>query len=329
MLQGSIVVGLGGDASPDHVVGLCRTGAREFYVGYVPVAWSDNYGYATSPNRRAWRGASYTTPASLAGVIAAAHRYGAKVSLALNELLFSRRAACIGSDLLDQTVALGVDAVIVSDLDLLQQIRSRHPGLPIHASSEIGVYNSSAVRQLAAWGVSRIIFPRHTTCSELRSLCSAATSCGIETEAFVMSERCRFEGGYCFSDHGYLSKHLCNDLCRTKCTLVRLPGDGPQDKWCDGVEHLSQYERWHSHCMPPHPWIGGECGLCAIPQLIEAGIRFFKIVGRGSDASTLEKRTRATHRAMAFTNGDYRSLCRDLVGDPAVCDARYRCYYRE
>jgi len=323
-----IVVGGGGTLSHEDVTALAKAGVGELYVGYVPPSWHNKFGFATSPNRRYWQGASFTDPGTLKAALDLAHCHGCKVSLALNEHSYSEKTQRLALAIVGETLEIGIDAVIVADPDLLLAIRDRFPDVVIHVSGEMGLYNREAVRQLAIWGANRVILPRHLSLGEIKSLCNTARECSLDVEAFIMSERCCFEGAYCFPSHGYLTRHLCNDLGRAAMAPGCSNLADPQSSLAL-EEHLAAYNQWRSHTTSSPKWLGGECGLCACRDLKRAGVGFFKIVGRGVAAGTLLKRIRVLRVAVRHDGPDFHQVCRDLIESPSTCDLGYKCYYRE
>ncbi len=270
----------------------------------------------------------FTSAEALSFTVNAAHKKNIRVSLALNEHLYSKRSAEIALDIFKTALDLGVDAVIVTDLDLFLKLRSSFPDFPIHISGEAGVNNIHAVKQFGKWRATRIILPRHLTLSEIKALCEAAQDYSMEMEAFVLSERCTFEGANCFPSHGYLKKHLCNDLS----SPIHLLSNGTEsDKEMISAlnEHVDHYDTWKSHNSVGPSWLGGECALCYCKQLTEYGIDFLKIVGRGVTPEHLLKRVDVLHRAISYVGPGHKGYCQELIGSPELCGQGFRCYYRD
>ncbi|MDH4201518.1 MAG: U32 family peptidase [Phycisphaerae bacterium] len=324
-----IVVGIGGNLLPKDIVELIKVGANEFFVGYVPSTWSDIYGFATSPNRRYWKVSSFTNFKDLQVAIDVIHQHQCKVSLAINELSYSSKAIKLTLDIAEEAIRAGIDAVIVADPDILFNVHKMFPKIAIHASGEMGLYNKCAVKQAASWGVNRIVLPRHLCISEIEILSGVSKQLTLETEAFVMSERCCFEGAFCFPTHGYLEKNFCNDLVG----LVPFQDSNEITDLCllkKIKSHLEDYNDWRSHEATSIEWLGGECGLCAVKNLKAAGISYFKIVGRGIKKDTLVKRIQAVKATIrdAESNNNI-AFCQNLIGDSQTCQVGYRCYYRD
>lgn len=320
-----IVIGLGGNIDGSDIDKLTSAGAQEFYIGYVPAYWSNTFGYATSPNRRCWRTANYESIEAVSKAIASAHSNKAKVSLALNEHLYSARTRALADNILEEAVLSGIDAVIVTDIDFFLSTREAYPDLDIHISGETGVYNIAAVQQFGRWGASRIILPRNLTIDEIHKISSTATEFSMDIEAFIMSERCAFEGAFCYPSHGYLEKHLCNDMNDPHYIVANADTSFIHSELAD---NFINYRRWMSHDTPSTPWLGGECGLCAVQKLNIAGVNYLKIVGRGASKQDIITRVRIVSDSLTLPKAGFYEACRNLIGSNEICSQNYRCYYR-
>jgi U32 family peptidase len=256
-----------------------------------------------------------------------AHEHGCKVSLAINENSYSLKTRSLALDIAREAVGLGIDAAIVADPDVFLEIRERFPELPVHASGEMGIYNKTGVRQLGLWGIRRVVLPRHLMLEEIEALCDTAREFSLEVEAFVMSERCAFDGAFCFPTHGYLKRHLCNDLDQGRTVLSKgIPVRSELPQMIE--DHLRDYDDWRSQEGTSPKWLGGECGLCACKGLSEAGVGFFKIVGRGVAPRSLVERVKVVRSTVDYGGPEYLDFCKGLIDSPATCESGYRCYYR-
>lgn len=119
-----------------------------------------------------------------------AHFYGVKVYLALNILLHNEelpRALAY----LAKAYKMGIDTVIIQDIGLLKILASALPGLAVHASTQMAVYNSAGINFLAAHGVKRAILARELSLKEL-ALTKAKSAIPLEVfihGAFVFAIR--------------------------------------------------------------------------------------------------------------------------------------------
>ena len=71
----------------------------------------------------------------------------------------------------DSAAAIGVDAVILADIGLLDYAATRHPDLRRHLSVQASASNPEAIRfYQQAFDVKRVVLPRVLTLPEIRAL---------------------------------------------------------------------------------------------------------------------------------------------------------------
>lgn len=122
-----------------------------------------------------------------------AHLRGKRVHVAINIMLKQSEVP----QALEEAAFLyeaGVDAIIASDLGFIAQAHRLFPGLPIHASTQMGVQDAAGARLAAELGCSRVVAARETTLEGLRQMAQT----GIEVETFAMARSARaFRGRVC------------------------------------------------------------------------------------------------------------------------------------
>lgn len=200
------------------------------------------------------------------------HLHGKKLYLTVNTLVKEREMEEL-SRYLRPFYEQGLDAVIVQDLGVMELIRERFPGLPIHASTQMTVTNSIMAEYLESFGVTRVVPARELSLPEIRKI---ADKTSLEIECFVHGALC-----YCYSGQCLLSSMIggrsgnrgqCAQPCRLpwriqdKEAAKGVPGEKPRD-------YLSLKDL---------------CTIDLIPELIDAGITSFKIEGRMKQASYVE-----------------------------------------
>ena len=160
-----------------------------------------------------------------------AHRYGARVYVTLNTILYDEELE--QAFLLAQAVReAGADALIVQDLALLR-FKELHPdsfNMPLHASTQCSIRTPETARRLREMGFSRLVLERELTMENVRRICSETDA---EIEAFVHGALC-----VCYSGQCYLSAHLngrsanrgeCIQACRSRYDLVDSAGQPLKD----------------------------------------------------------------------------------------------------
>src|SRR5690606_26732035 len=122
---------------------LAQAGASELYCGMMPPEWLGRF-HALSVNRRP--SGNLTRYEDLASAIELAHAHGATLSLVLNAQHYSAAQGEAATEVAERFAELGGDALIVSDLGLVQLLAARLPGLRVHVSSVATCRNAGAAR---------------------------------------------------------------------------------------------------------------------------------------------------------------------------------------
>ncbi len=198
----------------------------------------------------------------LAGTMAELHRRGVKGYVTLNTLIFSNELAEV--ETLVRTIAeTGVDAVLVQDLGTARLIRAICPDLPMHASTQMTLTSAECIEVARQLGISRVVLPRELSIDEMREI-HAATS--MELEAFVHGALCVAYSGQCLTSESLGGRSANRGQCAQACRL-------PYDLISDGQDVDLGDQKY---LLSPQDLSAIEYS----PDLIEAGIRSFKIEGR-------------------------------------------------
>lgn len=158
----------------------------------------------------------------------------------------------------------GIDALIVQDLGLAKYLIDNFPDLPVHASTQMTIYNLEGALLAEKLGFTRAVLSRELSISEIEYICK---NCNIEIETFIHGALCISYSGQCLlsSMIGGRSgnRGKCAQPCRLPYTLIK--SDAHSKETLDSGYLLSTRD---------------VCGLDFIPQLIKAGVKCFKIEGR-------------------------------------------------
>jgi putative protease len=251
---------------------LLDAGADELYGGYVPQLWQQRFGLLASINQRTFAGAQIESYDDLREIVACCSDRGGEFALTLNAPFYSAAQQALLIDYVGEAVTAGVSSVILADLALLRILKREFPELLYHASTLAHLGNSAAIRFYQAQGVERIILPRHLSVAELAEICSQISD--VACDAFLLVGKCPNTEGLCTFHHSSEDKVWPCEIPYQAEALQESSADdlsraiARQQSWADS-------DRRHG------------CGLCAIPQLLAAGISGLKLVGRG--APTLRK----------------------------------------
>lgn len=166
---------------------------------------------------------------------------------------------------------IGIDAVIVSDPGIFNIVRSMAKDLPIHLSTQASVTNFETIMFWYNLGIKRIVLARELTLDEIRAISKKAPN-DLELEVFVHGAMCMSYSGRCLLS-GYMTgrdanRGDCAQPCRYKYNVVeeKRPGEYfPIEEHEEGTFIFNSKDL----CMIDH-----------IDELVEAGIKSFKIEGR-------------------------------------------------
>lgn len=158
---------------------------------------------------------------------------------------------------------VGPDALIVQDYAIMRMCQEFFPDMELHASTQMNVESSSAVRLLQKNGIKRVVLARELGLEEIKKI---KNETGAELEVFVHGALCVSESGLClfssFLGGKSANRGMCTQACRRFYT-AQVPGGIKQGYYFSPCD-LQLIDK--------------------IPDLIEAGVNSFKIEGRMKSA---------------------------------------------
>ena len=221
---------------------------------------------------------------ALAAAIAYAHEHSARVYLAINTLIADDELPDALA-LAVRAAALGVDAMILQDLGLAGLIGQALPGLPLHASTQMTIYDESALPALKAIGFRRIILPRELSLPEVAAFTHAAHAIGMETEMFIHGALCVSFSGQCLFSSLTSGRSGNRGICAQPCRLsYRLREDG----------QLLQA----AACLSPKD----QAAYAHLAAIAATGVDSLKIEGRMRSAAYVAQ-SAATYRSLLDAPG--------------------------
>ncbi len=198
-----------------------------------------------------------------------AHRYRAKVFVALNTILHDDELE--GSRLLAwELYEAGVDALIIQDMGLLEMDL---PPIQLHASTQTDNRNADKVKFLEDVGFSQVVLARECSLNEIIKI---ASQTNVSLEYFVHGALCVAFSGQCYISQAHTGRSAnrgeCSQACRLPYTLVDDKG-----KTITENQHLlSMKDNNQTDNML---------------ELARAGVCSFKIEGRLKDLSYVKNIT--------------------------------------
>ncbi len=212
------------------------------------------------------------------------HASGVKLYVTLNTQVLDRemgQALSYAAFLHD----IGVDALIVADLGLAALIREQIPSMPLHASTQMTGHSAPGALELQKRGFCRMVCPREIGKEDLIRLCAESP---IEIEAFVHGAICVSCSGQCMLSAVMGGRSGNRGECAQPC---RMP--------YNGAYPLSMKDL----CLARH-----------VPELIEAGVKSFKIEGRMKSPSYVYGVTKIYRRLIdehrSATDGEMKELAK-------------------
>ncbi len=155
--------------------------------------------------------------ANLALGIDEAHARGKRFYVVVNIAPHNAKLKTFLRDL-EPVVAMGPDALIMSDPGLIMLVRERFPQIPIHLSVQANAVNWASVEFWRRQGLTRVILSRELALEEIEEIRQQVPQ--MELEVFVHGALCMAYSGRCLLS-GYINKRdpnqgACTNACRWK-----------------------------------------------------------------------------------------------------------------
>ena len=206
--------------SPEAVRAAVYAGADAVYLGCGPF--------------NARRNARNFDAAELQEAITLCHLYGVKVYLTLNTLASDREVAQAAQVAVEAS-RLGVDAILVQDMGLLQVVRQAAPDVHLHASTQMTIHNLDGVKKCADLGLTRAVLSRELSRKEISYICAHSP---IEIETFVHGALCMCYSGQCFFSSVLGGRSGNRGLCAQPCRLS-YGWEGKADRYPLSLKDMS------------------------------------------------------------------------------------------
>ncbi|MEE1003897.1 MAG: U32 family peptidase [Bacteroidaceae bacterium] len=223
------------------------------------------------------RAAAGNTTEDIQALCNYAHRYGAKVYVAVNTLLREEEKEPARQLIWDLYHA-GADAIIIQDTTFLQMDL---PPIPLHASTQMDNRTAEKVSWLKEQGVKQIVLARELSLEEIRAIHQAVP--GVSLEAFVHGALCVSYSGRCYASEYCFGRSAnrgeCAQFCRLPFSLQDAEGNTLiKDKYLLSLRDMNRIHR--------------------LEEMMDAGIRSFKIEGRLKDIAYVKNATAAYRQAI-------------------------------
>ena len=227
----------------------------------------------------------------IARLVAYAHRFYARVYVALNTILTDdelEQSRLIINNLYN----IGVDALIVQDMGLLELDL---PPIPLHASTQCDNRTLEKVQFLEQCGFEQVVLARELSLAQIRHIAANTT---VSLECFVHGALCVSYSGQCYLSEALRQRSANRGACAQMCRLPYTLLDADGRMLADG-KHLLSLKDFDASAH--------------LTELVDAGVSSFKIEGRLKDENYVKNLTAYYRRQLdALLEG--RTACRASSG---------------
>lgn len=219
-----------------------------------------------------------------------AHSRGVRVYVTCNTLPRNSELSQI-PEFLSFCEKTGVDALIISDLGVLELARRYAPSVERHISTQMGIVNYAAAKVCYDLGAKRVVLARELSLSEIREIRENAPE-DLEIEAFVHGSMCVSFSGRCLLSNYMTGRDAnrgeCAQPCRWEYYLTEK--ERPSTHFTISQEEKGTYIMNSNDMMM----------IEHIPEMVKAGITSLKIEGRAKSDYYVACVTSAYRRAIDF-----------------------------
>ncbi|MBQ6898996.1 MAG: U32 family peptidase [Clostridia bacterium] len=198
------------------------------------------------------------------------HERGKKLYVTVNCFAQNEEIDALG-DYANTLYNMGVDAVIVSDLGAVAEIREKCPSLPVHISTQANTQNFRTIEVYHNMGVERVVLGREMTMEQIESLQGRIPD-DMEIEVFVHGAMCMAYSGRCllssFLSNRSGNRGECSQPCRWNYYLME---EKRQNMFLPVIEEDGATAVLSSTDLKAIEFLG---------RLEKAGVKSFKIEGR-------------------------------------------------
>ena len=198
-----------------------------------------------------------------------AHLFKAQVFVVVNTILYDNELEDC-KKLIHQLYAIGVDALIVQDMAVLEMDL---PPIVIHASTQANNRDPKHVKFLADAGMKRVVLARELNLDQIKDI---SNETDVELEFFVSGALCVSFSGNCYMSIANGERSANRGSCAQNCRLPYNLVDGT-GKTLIANSHLLSIKDLDLSDQ--------------LPNLVEAGVTSFKIEGRLKDMVYVKNNT--------------------------------------
>jgi collagenase-like PrtC family protease len=243
--------------------------ARNLACGIEAVRHGADAVYIGAPKFGA-RSAAGNSMDDIARLVDFAHLYHVRIYVTVNIIFRDEELSDVRS-LVEELYRIGVDALIVQDMSLLEM---KLPPIPLHASTQMDNRTVEKVKFLSSVGFRQVVLARELSLDEIKKIHEACPE--VTLEAFVHGALCVSYSGQCYASeacfHRSANRGECAQFCRLAFDMVDAEGRAIA---CD--KHLLSLKDMNRSAR--------------LEEMLDAGVTSFKIEGRLKDVSYVKNIT--------------------------------------
>lgn len=266
-------------------------------------------GFRNETNARNYPGLNFS-PKELKEAVEFAHKKQTMVFVAINTNPVAGKTQ-IWKNAVDDAVASGVDAVILSDIGLIEYTARKHPNFRIHLSVQAFASSVEAINfYQKEFNIKRVVIPRIFTLQDIKNIVSKTT---VEVEVFAFAVAGPMAEGRCIlssyvtgkspNNYGSCSPAECVKYKEESGVLSAMLNDVLVNKFDEG-----EFASYPTLCRGRYI-VNGEAkylfespaslnGIDMLPRLKEIGVRAIKIEGRQRGKSYIKDITTQFRKAI-------------------------------
>ncbi|MCI5681137.1 MAG: U32 family peptidase [Bacteroidales bacterium] len=284
------------NTTKEHIEIMAPVGCWESLAAAIQAGATSVYFGIEYLNMRARSSANFTTD-DLHKIVAICREAGVKTYLTLNTVMYPEDLPLMHT-IVDNAKAAGLDAIIASDIAVMQYARSQ--GVEIHLSTQLNIANTEALRFYAQFA-DVVVLARELNMAQVASIHRDIIEqhiCGPKGELLRIEMFCH--GALCMAVSGkcYLSlNNLGYSANRGACMQVCRRGYIVKDKESDlELEVDNQYIMSPKDLKTIH----------FLNKMLDAGVRVLKIEGRARGAEYVQTVVSCYREAVeAWQRGEY------------------------
>lgn len=284
------------NTTKEHIEIMAPVGCWESLAAAIQAGATSVYFGIEYLNMRARSSANFTTD-DLHKIVAICREAGVKTYLTLNTVMYPEDLPLMHT-IVDNAKAAGLDAIIASDIAVMQYARSQ--GVEIHLSTQLNIANTEALRFYAQFA-DVVVLARELNMAQVASIHRDIIEqhiCGpkgdlLRIEMFCHGALCMAVSGKCYLSLNNLGYSANRGACMQVCRRGYIVKDKESDL---ELEVDNQYIMSPKDLKTIH----------FLNKMLDAGVRVLKIEGRARGAEYVQTVVSCYREAVeAWQRGEY------------------------